>query len=225
MTFLSFFFPKIISRNFSPVNEEIQIVEQFGRRSIRVGGIEQSGSMVEGVWRKALAEAGKWRLEVRKVLILGLGGGSAVKVINKFYPKAEILGVEIDPVMVKLGKKYLGLNEYNTNEPPRVHGFNLEIRIGDAFNFISHTEDVGKYFDLVLVDIYLGKDIPKELESKEFLRDVKKVLTDGGIAIFNRLRGRGKEKELSFFYEKLKKIFSRVELIDPLINRLFICGK
>lgn len=214
MKFFPFILPQTIHETNSPINGEIQIVEQFGRRSIKVSGMEQSGPMVEGLWRRGLSEVRRWKLEVRKVLILGLGGGSAVKLINRYYPKAKIVGVEVDPVMVKLGKKYLGLNEYN----------NLEIKIGDAFNFISHTEDVGKYFDLVLVDIYLGKDVPKELESKELLRDVKKVLADGGTAIFNRLRGKGRENELNLFLKNLKKHFLKVKVVKPLINQLFICS-
>ena len=73
-------------------------------------------------------ELSKWLGEksddIKKILVLGLGAGSIVKVINKYFPKSKITAVEIDPMMVEIGKKHFDLEKAR----------NLEIIIGDAFN-------------------------------------------------------------------------------------------
>lgn len=105
-----------------------------------VGGYEQSGPLVEEVWKKALKALD---FTPKNILILGLGCGSAAKVISKKFPTAKITGVEIDPVMIKIGKKYFGLGKIP----------NLKITCADALNFVKKTK---QKFDLILVDVYVG---------------------------------------------------------------------
>ena len=90
-SFFSFFFPKIIHKETSLINGEIEVVEQFGQRSIRVENLEQSGLMVEKIWSKGIENC-KLKIENSKnILILGLGGGSAVKVI--FFSFLHLLNI------------------------------------------------------------------------------------------------------------------------------------
>ena len=157
MKLFSFFFPQKISQTDSSINGKIEVVEQFGKRSIRVQGLEQSGPMVEKIWEKGIKQvqsslrlrSGQAKSKVKSCLILGLGGGLAVKIINKYFPKAKILGIEIDPIMIELGKKYLNLSEYK----------NLEIKIADAFNWVQKSGGSNHQtkFDLILIDLYFGK--------------------------------------------------------------------
>ena len=219
MKLFSFFFPKIIHKETSLINGEIEVVEQFGKRSIRVENLEQSGPMVEKIWEKALRELliTHYSLPITKVLILGLGGGSALKVINKHFPKAKILGLEVDPIMVKLGKKYLGLSEYK----------NLEIKIADVFKWLQDKKLSGlnhlTKFDLILVDLYLGRKIPKKMMTEEFLKKIKKLLSKNGIVIFNFLRIKKKRLEFEEFFEKLRKIYGDIKIVKPIANYLIIC--
>jgi spermidine synthase len=145
-------------------------VWRYGRQvSLRVDGLTQSGGLMEEIWEKALKAVYSQRLSVNRILILGLGGGTAAKVVKKYWPQAQITGVEIDPVMVELGKQYLGLT-------------GVKIIISDAVKFVEETE---AEFDGIIVDLYQGRKIPKVVQTKGFINKLKKL---GKWIIFNRLK-------------------------------------
>ena len=142
---LDYLYPQTIDKLSSKFNGEIKISKSRGKYSVWIGGFEQSGSVyVEKIWGKALKELPPlWRGELLrniKVLVLGLGCGTVIPIIFKKWPKAKIVGVEIDPVMINLGEKYFGLKNFE----------NLKIICGDA-----KKQKLSGY-DLIITDAYLG---------------------------------------------------------------------
>jgi spermidine synthase len=207
---------KILEEVNSPINGKISVIKSlaFGTY-IQVDGITQSGGLVEDIWRQTLKKIHNSYPLIHNSLILGLGGGSAAKLIQKKWPKAKIIGVETDPLMVELGKKFLGLNKTK-----------LQIKIQDAFKYlILNTKYNIHKFDLILIDLYLGRDFPKKFESDVFLRLILRLLTDNGVAVFNHLYYDEKRSEAMKFGKKLEKIFPEVDYIYPEANILFLCWK
>ena len=47
----------------------------------------------------------------KKILMLGLGGGSISTYLGRFMPEAAITTVEIDPGVINAAKTYFGLRE------------------------------------------------------------------------------------------------------------------
>lgn len=189
---------KILEIRKSKFNKEIKVVKTLGIGIyIQAGGITQSGGIVKRIWKTALKKI--QIKEVKNCLILGLGGGTVAGLIRKKYPKAKITGVEIDPVMVRLGRKYLNLDEYG-----------VDIKIADARKFNP------KNYDLIIVDTYLGD---------KYVDFVEHNFTKAKVVIFNRLYLKENRQEVDKFEKKLKKVFSSVEVVKPLINVVFICKK
>ena len=218
---------KILEEVESPINGKIQVVRSLGLGTyIQVEGLTQSGGVVNEVWKTTLRKLKNKRTkELKNCLILGLGGGSAAKLVRKFWPDAKITGVEIDPIMVNLGKKYLKLDAVG-----------VDVMIDDAENFlstISHqplrardpqgSATLVISYDLILVDLYIGRDVPEKFESENYIHLVRSLLERSGIAIFNRLYYAEKRKEAEKFGEKLEKTFSKVERIFPEANVMFVC--
>jgi len=163
---------------------------------IQCNGLTQSGGIVETIWKQTLRKLRIKKEEIRNILILGLGGGTVAKLLRKKYPKAKIVGVEIDPVMIELGKKYLNLDKYN-----------IDFKITDA------TKIKIKEYDLVIVDMYLGD---KYVDLAGFHPASK-------ITIFNRLYYGDKKQEALEFGQKLKKVFKKVDVFYPTANVMFFC--
>lgn len=44
-----------------------------------------------------------------RVLVLGVGGGAVIRQIKHFYPSADIVGVDIDPVHLSIAKRFFGV--------------------------------------------------------------------------------------------------------------------
>src|SRR3989344_4617205 len=103
---------KVIEEANSEINGKVTVFRDLVMGTfIRVEGLTQSGSVVYDVWEQTLKEVKKLKPSVKRCLVLGLGGGSAAKLVNKFWPDAKICGVDADPVIVELGKKYMGLEK------------------------------------------------------------------------------------------------------------------
>ena len=147
-----------------------------------------------------------------KILVLGLGGGSIIKVFRKYFSNSKITAVDYDPIMVKLGKKYLGL----TNDS------NMKIVIDDAVNFINKTK---QQFDLIFVDLFSGEKIPDFCGSEFFLRKTKEKLKEFGLVVFNRHYYQNHISEANIFLDKLKKIFNDVSSKKILTNLLIFARR
>jgi len=108
----------------------------------------------------------------RKILMLGLGGGSISTYLGRFMPEAAITTVEIDPGVITAAKTYFGLRETER----------MRYRAGDGRVFLSRNDQL---YDLILLDAYRGGYVPFHLLTREFYTLVKQRLTPGGAAAFN----------------------------------------
>ncbi|HET7098687.1 MAG TPA: methyltransferase domain-containing protein [Patescibacteria group bacterium] len=198
---------KVLEERKSKYNGNLRVLKTWGMGTyIQANGLTQSGGIVTTIWRETLSQIRNMitlrvtKLEIRKVLILGLGGGTVAKLVRKNWPEAKITGVDIDPVMIELGKKYLDLRAE-------------KIYIQDA------DKPVPGKFDLVTVDLYNGDNFPKKFESVAFLNRFSK----NRLVVFNRLYYKTKKIEAEEFGKKLQKYFSKVEYYYPTANLMFFC--
>jgi spermidine synthase len=108
----------------------------------------------------------------RRILVVGLGGGSLPMFLRKHYPTAEIDAVDIDPGVVEVAKKFFGFRE---DERMRAH-------VGDGRQFI---ENVRQSYDLIILDAFGARSVPAHLTTLEFLQAVRRALATGGVAVSN----------------------------------------
>jgi spermidine synthase len=206
---------QVLEKTSSPTNKNIEVVRSlaFGTY-IQVDGLTQSGGVLRGIWKQTLKKVKSQKSKVKSCLILGLGGGSLALLLNKVYPEAKITGVDIDPKIVKLGKNYLKLDTEKVN-----------VVISDAMKFVKKEKKAKKKYDLILTDLYVGYEYPREFESENYMRLVGSLLADNGVAVFNRLYFGDKRSEAIKFGNKLEKMFSKVDIFYPQANIMFICRK
>lgn len=162
MSLLNFFAPETIKIPDSTYNKNIVLLRYLNSATVLVDGLVESGDVMTQVWRAGLKKLLPKSFKPQTVLLLGLAGGSNAKLINRYYPNAQITAVEIDPYMVEIGNKYFKLNKTK----------NLKIIIADALDYANQLTD-SDYFDLILVDCFEGKFIPKKLESLDFQQKLK----------------------------------------------------
>jgi spermidine synthase len=110
--------------------------------------------------------------EPKKILMIGLGGGTISTYLGRFLPEATIDTVEIDRRVIETAKTYFGLRDSE-----RVRYLD-----GDGRVFLNRSKDS---YDLILVDAFHGGYVPFHLLTKEFYTLVKQRLAPGGAAAFN----------------------------------------
>ncbi len=207
---------KILEIKGSKYNGHIKVVRTWGLGTyIQANGLTQSGGVVESMWRQTLKKVKGKKLKVKDVLILGLGGGTLVKIIQKYYPQAKITGVDIDKELVELGQKYL-----------KTDLTGVDVKITDALTFLINNKSLfTNYFDLIIVDLYNGDQFPKKFETESFLKLARSHLSPNGLIVFNRLYYKDKKIVAESFGVNLKKIFKNTESYFPVTNIMYICKK
>lgn len=103
-----------------------------------------------------------------KVLLLGLGGGTIAKQLDRLKFKYDI--VEIDKRIEKIAKEYFYLRK------------NTPVTIDDARHFIKTCH---KKYDIVIFDTFLSESAPEHLLTVEAFADVKKILNKDGMFLAN----------------------------------------
>ncbi|ADU50339.1 Spermine synthase [Thermaerobacter marianensis DSM 12885] len=148
-----------------------------------------------------------WALnpQARRVLLVGLGGGSIPKRILASYPDATVDVVELDPVVVDVARRYFFLPS-----DPR-----LRVYVDDGRRFVRQAP--GRY-DLVMLDAYYADAIPFHLTTVEFLEEVRSRLAPGGVVVANvigSLEG-PRSALLRAFYRTYREVFPEVYLLPVL---------
>lgn len=192
---------KVLEEKESEYNGHLRVVNTWGMGTyIQANGLTQSGGIVESIWRSTLRQITNNKLQITNILVLGLGGGTLAKLLRKKYPNSKITGIEIDPIMIELGKKYLDLDRYN-----------VDIKIQDAFKFLKNNT---KKYDLLIVDTYLGDKVVE-------IAGLEPAMAE--ITVFNRLYFGDKRPDTVRFGKKLEKIYKKVTWFYPEANLMFIC--
>ena len=108
----------------------------------------------------------------KRVLIVGLGGGTIPSFLRKHYPKMTIDVVDIDPDVVDVAKRFFGFREDST----------MRAHVADGRKFIERCRS---RYDVIFLDAFGSENIPYHLATREFLQAVRRALTPQGVAVGN----------------------------------------
>jgi len=125
-----------------------------------------------GVWDAFLALPPLLGRPLERVAILGNAGGTTARALGVYYPDANVDGVELDPAVSRVGRRYFGMGDN-----PR-----LTVHDADARPFLRSTD---ARYDLIVVDAYRQPYVPFYLATREFFRLVREHLRPGGVVALN----------------------------------------
>ncbi len=109
----------------------------------------------------------------RRVLIVGLGGGTIPGFLHQHYPEATIDVVDIDPEVVRVAQRFFG---FRPDEHLRAH-------VGDGRRFIA---EVREPYDMIFLDAYGADSVPYHLITREFLLSVRRAVdAEAGVVLGN----------------------------------------
>jgi spermidine synthase len=111
----------------------------------------------------------------KRVLIVGLGGGTLPMALAGILPEAQIDVVEIDPAVTRAAKRFFGFKD-----GPRMKVFEQ-----DGRTYIKQALRNRQAYDLVMLDAFDHEYIPEHLLTREFLEEVKGLLGAKGVLVAN----------------------------------------
>lgn len=109
----------------------------------------------------------------RSALVLGAGGGVAVRGLAEAHPAIALDVVDRNPAVLELARDWFALGAV-----PR-----LVTHVADAIEFVRRAPDAR--WDVIVVDLYEGVALAPALASSPFFRDLARVMHRGGAIAFN----------------------------------------
>jgi spermidine synthase len=145
--------------------------------------------------------------DFKSMMMIGLGAGTVPKQLTKAYGNGvQVDGIEIDPQIIDVGRKYFEMNEPNLNA----------IAQDGRYGLLAS----GKKYDLIGMDAYKQPYIPFHLTTKEFFQEVRNQLTPGGVAVVNAgspaVNGKVDYRLAESLAQTMKQVFPNVYMINLL---------
>jgi spermidine synthase len=197
----------------------VQVVERGDVRYLHL----DEGIAEHSVWRATeVLTGGEWDAFVaipalldrdpRHVAILGNAGGTTARAYGRYFPRTEIDGVELDPVVSDVGRRFFGLGDN-----PR-----LQVHDADARPFLRSTQ---RRYDLIAVDAYRPPYVPFYLATQEFFELARSRLAAGGLLAMNVATVPGDYRLAHGIESTLRVVFPHVYVWQPLrFNRFVIAS-
>ena len=199
---------KVLYQKASPYNTILVTEDEQGLRTLlfNKGGIRQSVVKVgdpdhlELPYARVMPVALALVEQPRRVLIVGLGGGTIPCFLHKHYPQTTIDVVDIDPDVVDVAKKYFAFREDAT----------MHAHVDDGRRFI---EKCRRPYDIIFLDAFGSEEIPYHLATREFLQAVRRALTPQGVAVGN-IWSRGSNRLYDSMIRTYQEVFEELYILD-----------
>ena len=138
--------------------------------------------------------------KLHRVGIIGLAAGTIAHQFTRVYGPVPIDGVEIDPAIVDVGRKYFGMNEAN-----------LQVHVQDGRTFLETTS---AQYDVVAIDAFQQPYIPFQLTTREFFTTIRSHLSSTGVVALNTAHTTHDYRLVQAFINTMSVIFPSVYVFN-----------
>jgi spermidine synthase len=144
------------------LNEGVAVHSEWRRNSVLTGGYWDLFLLLPPLLDRA----------PERMLVIGNAGGTIARAYGRYYPSVAIDGVEIDPKLNEVARRFFG-----AGDNPR-----LRLIAADGRPFLETTD---RDYDLIVVDAYRQPYVPFQLATQEFFRLAREHLRPGGALALN----------------------------------------
>jgi spermidine synthase len=190
----------------------IQVVERGDTRYLLLN----EGQGIHSIYNpKQLATFGTWDYfvaaplfnappfqpaNVHSLALVGLAAGTIAKQYTAVYGAIPIDGIEIDPGIVEVGRRYFDMNEPNLN-----------VIVQDGRWALAHSRNT---YSVIGVDAYRLPYIPWNLTTREFFQEARDHLTADGVLVINVGRTFTDRRLIEAMAGTLQTVFPSVYVAD-----------
>ncbi len=152
----------------------------------------------------------------RSILMLGLAGGTTLRILRHLLPDAELTAVDLDPEIVDLARDHMRLEETGA----RIH-------IADAYEWAASCR---RQYDIVIDDCYLAgeEDVFRPERKPERLIEVlRPLIAPGGLLLANLVTGPGHRRLQTRMRSAFRRAFPEVRSVTTpdSLNETLVAGE
>ena len=137
-----------------------------------------------------------------RVLVIGLAAGTVPNLYTDIYGPVEIVGVELDPQIIEVGRRYFDMTQAN-----------LTAVAADGRRWLQD-QPQDAVFDIVLVDAYRPPYIPFHLATVEFFQLARAHMGERGVLAINVGRSATDFALVDALAATLAEVFPSVLVVD-----------
>lgn len=138
--------------------------------------------------------------QVKSLAIIGLAAGTTARQATMVYKDIKIDGIEIDPEIIEVGRKYFDMDRPNLN-----------VMVQDGRWGLEHSS---KQYNIISIDAYRPPYIPWHLTTREFFQSVHNHLTQDGVMVINVGRAENDRRLINAFSTTIASVFPSIFVID-----------
>lgn len=190
----------------------IEVLERNGYRYLRLN----EGQGVHSKWHATdLSYGGPWQQfltapffnkppyrpeQVESMAIIGLAAGTTARQASAVFGPIPIVGYEIDPQIIEIGREYFGM------DLPNLSAQALDGRIG--------LQQSQQRFTIIGVDAYRPPYIPWHLTTQEFFALTREHLTQDGVLVINVGRSPTDRRLIDGLVGTIRSVYPSVYVMD-----------
>ena len=149
--------------------------------------------------------------KIKRVLVLGVGGGTVIQQLKRYSGVEKIIGVELNPVHLQVARKYFGVTKSLA-----------ELHQADAVKWLKKYK--GPKFDLIIEDLFGeqdGEPLRAVPASASWMQTLNKNLSHNGILVMNFI-GTSEMRRAVFYVNELgnKKFQSAFQFTLPMYENV-----
>jgi spermidine synthase len=199
-------FIRNIHRSVSAGNS-VDVSESDGVRSLHLGTSTVQSSMrlsapydLELAYTRGIMMFLLFAPDVRKVLAIGLGGGSIPRFIHHYLPQIQTTVVDINPRVIAVARSHFML-------PPDDE--RLRVIEADGAQYLrEHPGRAG----LLIIDAFDSRGVPPDLCSQDFFDSCAEAVTADGLMAINLW---GSDRNYDVYLQRIEKSFAQRVLVLP----------
>ena len=150
---------------------------------------------------------------IRRVLVLGVGGGAVIRQLHRYIEPAEIVGVELNPVHLEVAERFFGVAKAMA-----------QLHVADAVQWVG--EYRGPKFDMIIEDLFgekEGEPVRAVSADIEWCRRLGKLLTPEGMLVMNFIdRAEMRHSECLNRHNLARNFKSAFQLTRPLYENIIV---
>lgn len=206
---ISYFFEIPIEKRQSTFSGTIEVALHKGQYKLSTNNAIYSFGTKYTSFDLAFKAINLQKYTFKNVLILGVGLGSVIQLLEKYSKVQSITAVDIDSEIIDLAKKYL---------PTSIN--DIKYICEDAFTYLENHTD--KY-DLILADIFIDDKTPMQFMQTDFLNALNKTLNKNGWLLYSKINDSNFNKiENEQFEIKFSAVFNDSFSVDTNGNKMYV---
>ncbi len=194
-------------RGAKPADAAVDVSELDGVRALHLGSITIQSAMrirdpfaLELSYTRAMMCFLLFSSKAKRVLAIGLGGGSLAKYLHAYCPELHSTVLEINPKIIQIARSQFYLPDNDAR---------LDVIEGDGLRYLADHSEVA---DVLLIDAFDGNGIPPDFCSQDFFDRCADSLNAEGILVINLW---GSDKKFDVYLQRIEQSFAGKVLILP----------